>query len=69
MKIEADSSQLTVRGRITLDGLRRKGIFRAGFTEDSEGSRSHVLAKGIHSADEIGRVLKEADGGDAGGTG
>jgi hypothetical protein len=68
MKIEADSSQLTVRGRITPDGLRRKGIFRAEFTED-RGLRSHVLAKGIHSSDEIGRILKEADGGDAGGAG
>jgi hypothetical protein len=42
---------------------------KAEEAEETEDSGSRVLAKGIYSGDKIGRVLDEADGGDAGGAG
>ena len=44
-------------------------IFSLDLTEETEDSGSDALAEGFHAGNKVGGILKEANGGDAGGPG
>jgi hypothetical protein len=59
-------------GESSTGAIPEWGFFNTEFTEDTEDtedSGSHVLAKGIHAGGEVGGILEEADGRNAGGAG